>query len=375
MPRKRIGPPTASSHPTDHNDFAYLLPYAKVRISRERLTDLLDDSNQSKIVLLLDRLRVAEEDLRARLGGTIVRGTSWFGALSSKVLVHLTVAHSAIQLGIARCIPDELALPRRALYYMALLQDGVADHPDDPLCRATRAISWELAGPDAAREIRRRGAGHLGFRFCQLRVFTWDAGPEDAQKGANADRASEELMALRKAVYGDIPEWVREHINRSEGSGKSTRFDVIARAIDAEVIETGMRRWGTVELPDLPDLLRQGLDGELDVVARAVRDNLVKRARRERKQQAREFLHRGSGTDAVDRSPRTHAAYMSSDDLNPERRMPEWQRLERIAADPQLRAIGALKAQGLTQKEIAAQLGIVDRTVRYHLEKLDDLTP
>jgi len=179
------------------------------------------------------------------------------------------------------------------------------------------------------------------------------------------------LRGIRVAVAAGkvkVPAWAKTIITRSEGPSFDPR--TLAGLVDYEIIQTTRDR---ATHPTFSSAFEAVLSGKLDIVPRAVRDRVVKQARRHvRREKVQRLLPdrrdgptRDAGSGAAsweDEVPSTAAGTEETTVLA--------DALTRLPAIPGLDVIVAGLVRGDSQQEIAARLGVTARTVRNRIRRM-----
>ncbi len=179
------------------------------------------------------------------------------------------------------------------------------------------------------------------------------------------------LRGIRTAVAAGkvkVPAWAKTIITRSEGPSFDPR--ALEGLVDYEIIQTTRDR---ATQPTFSSAFEAVLSGKLDIVPRAVRDRVVKQARRHvRREKVQRLLperrdrptwDEGSGTA-------TWEDAVPSTAPGPEETTVLADALTRLAANPGLDVIVAGLVRGDSQQEIAARLGVTARTVRNRIRRM-----
>jgi hypothetical protein len=230
----------------------------------------------------------------------------------------------------------------------------------------------ELRGAQALAEFERRVAQRpaaLATAWLSLLMRVKTLGLVEA---APLGQVEEQLLrVIRQAVAAGkvkVPAWAKTIITRSEGPAFDRR--ALDGLVDYEIIQTTRAR---ATPPTLSGAFEAVLSGKLDIVPRAVRDRVVKAARRHwRREKVQRLLPErpngstrdaGSGAAAWEDSVPSTAA-------GPEETTGLADALARLAAIPGLDVIVAGLVRGDSQQEIAAQLGTTARTVRNRIRRM-----
>jgi DNA-binding NarL/FixJ family response regulator len=165
-----------------------------------------------------------------------------------------------------------------------------------------------------------------------------------------------------------VPAWAKTVITRSEGPSFDPR--TLEGLVDYEIIQTTRNR---ATRPTFSNAFEAVLSGQLDIIPRAVRDRVVKQARRHVRREKfqrllpaqREGPTRDEGSGAAtwdDEVPSTAAG--------PEETIVLADALTRLAATPGLDVIVAGLVRGDSQRDIAARLRVTARTVRNRIRRM-----
>jgi len=236
----------------------------------------------------------------------------------------------------------------------------------------TAMMMDELRGEQALAEFERRVAQRpaaLATAWLSLLMRVKSLGLVDP---AALSRVEEQLLrGIRTAVAAGkvkVPAWAKTVITRSEGPSFDPR--ALEGLVDYEIVRTTRDR---ATQPTFSSAFEAVLSGKLDIVPRAVRDRVVKQARRHwRREKVQRLLperrvgptwDEGSGAAAwEDEVPSTAAG--------PEETTMLADALTRLAAMPGLDVIVAGLVRGDSQHEIAARLGVTARTVRNRIRRM-----
>lgn len=306
-------------------------------------------------------------DLEATDAGLAARDWS---TVDPWALIVFADAGARVAHGVRQFLPAEFGAPdpadRMMLYFVRLILAGARTGQADPFI-AVRRASWYLeAGRLADLEIQRRIEQHVGAYAALLLVRA-----ALVTRGVTAPRSEREseraVEVLRRATWGKLRGWGRA-IARAEGTGPRDT-NAVRQALNCQAFETSVARWGPL---DPFDALARGLAGELDIVTRAIADDLIDAARSARRRERREvlsveFRERASPDQATGDVHARAAPYAEA----------RWRELvEKLARDPELcRLAEAYLAGGhtATQDEVARRLGVTARTVRNRLRQVRDL--
>jgi hypothetical protein len=230
----------------------------------------------------------------------------------------------------------------------------------------------ELRGEQALAEFERRVAQRpaaLATAWLSLLMRVKSLGLVEA---ATLGPVEEQLLSvIRKAVAAGkvkVPAWAKTVITRSEGPSFDRR--ALEGLVDYEIIQTTRAR---ATPPTLSGALEAVLSGQLDIVPRAVRDRVVKAARRHwRREKVQRLLPErptGSTRDAGADAAAWEDA-VPSPAAGPDETVVLADALARLTAIPGLAVIVAGLVRGDSQQEIAAQLGATARTVRNRIRRM-----
>jgi hypothetical protein len=231
----------------------------------------------------------------------------------------------------------------------------------------------ELRGEHARAEFERRVAPRpaaLATAGLSLLMRVKALGLVDHP--AALGRVEEQLLrGIRAAVAAGkvkVPAWAKTVITRSEGPSFDPR--TLAGLVDYEIIQTTRDR---ATQPTLSSAFEAVLSGTLDIVPRAVRDRVVKQARRHvRREKVQRLLpdRRDGPTRDEGSGVATWEDKVPSTAAGPEETTVLADALTRLPAIPGLGVIVAGLVRADSQQEIAARLGVTARTVRNRIRRM-----
>jgi len=230
----------------------------------------------------------------------------------------------------------------------------------------------ELRGEQARAEFERRVAQRpaalatAGLSLL-LRVKSLGLG-EPAALGGVEEQLLRGIRAAVAAGKVKVSAWAKTVITRSEGPAFDPR--TLQGLVDYEIIRTTRDR---ATQPTVSSAFEAVLSGTLDIVPRAVRDRVVKQARRHvRREQVQRLLpdRRDGPTRDAGSGAATWEDEVRSTAAGPEETTVLADALTRLPAIPGLDVIVAGLVRGDSQQEIAARLGVTARTVRNRIRRM-----
>ncbi len=244
---------------------------------------------------------------------------------------------------------------------------SLVENPKAPLEETFAPIyliaKFLAAGPLAEAEIRRRGVRHVGYHAAMLLLIAVVLDEGCTDKALLDQDAEQALKVLERAARG-----VRPGIPLEKEEWRAELGRVLPEEIRGQIFETLTHKYPGL---DTRELLARSLKGELDIAPRAIRDDLAKSVARERREIPILIRERPAGEDAE--SPRSWEDALPSREFNPEEAACFQALLTRLRDDPRCRRLLQAMQGAETQKEIAARLGVEERTVRNWRAKLREL--
>ena len=234
-------------------------------------------------------------------------GKDWTKESAHQVVEYLA-AQAALFPAVATCLPEQYraVLPAGTSEFifshllMALGEDWVKEHPHDsltsqavlddlpvhlhelsqadrgwlPLKRAI--VNWEAA-THVEKELHRRAQAHLGSSAGLLLLA------RGLQQSASLvpDLATDDLVKaaldrLRRSTYGGASQCIEKIFEHQRPNGDIERKQTLQTTLSGEIWKTVVTKWGMYEALDA---LARSLNGEMDIVAQAVVDDITNEVR------------------------------------------------------------------------------------------------